>query len=172
MTVYNILYHYYCTTGRLLSKKEKKDSCRFGISNKLDLGVPRPHFLRIPGHRISWVVNRKTLTDLMATPIDVPHSMRVLHVRPCQKCAGKRSCCDQQINPSTPNDHYSDRTAPLTSKFAFYIFIQQIQVLNILNMVYNLRFFLHNSNVFVSCIIHILYIGCAKIKKIIPAPKG
>ena len=25
---------------------------------------------------------------------------------------------------------------------------------------------------FVSCIIHILYTGCAEIKKIIPAPKG
>ena len=30
----------------------------------------------------------------------------------------------------------------------------------------------HNSNVFCSCIIHILYTECAKIKKIIPAPKG
>ena len=31
----------------------------------------------------------------------------------------------------------------------------------------------HNSNVFGSCNIHILYTGCAKIKKkIIPAPKG
>ena len=29
----------------------------------------------------------------------------------------------------------------------------------------------HNSNVFGSCIIHILYTGCAKIKEIIPAPK-
>jgi hypothetical protein len=30
----------------------------------------------------------------------------------------------------------------------------------------------HNSKVFGSCIIHILYTGCAKIKKIIiPAPK-
>ena len=38
-------------------------------------------------------------------------------------------------------------------------------------MAYNLRFFsskcslFHNSNVFGSCIIHILYTGCAKIKK-------
>jgi len=39
-------------------------------------------------------------------------------------------------------------------------------------MVYNLHFFslqntvlFHNSNVFGSCIIHILYTGCAKIKK-------
>jgi len=38
-------------------------------------------------------------------------------------------------------------------------------------MVYILRFFsskcslFHNSNVFGSCIIHILYTGCAKIKK-------
>jgi hypothetical protein len=30
----------------------------------------------------------------------------------------------------------------------------------------------YNSNVFCSCIIQILYTGCAKIKKIIPAPKG
>jgi len=30
----------------------------------------------------------------------------------------------------------------------------------------------HNSNIFGSCIIQILYTGCAKIKKIIPAPKG
>ena len=30
----------------------------------------------------------------------------------------------------------------------------------------------HKSNVFGSCIIHILYTGCAKIKKIIPAPKS
>jgi len=30
------------------------------------------------------------------------------------------------LNPLTPNDHYSGRTAPLTSKVAFYIFIQQI----------------------------------------------
>ena len=30
------------------------------------------------------------------------------------------------FNPLTPNDNYSGRTAPLTSKVAFYIFIQQI----------------------------------------------
>jgi len=41
-------------------------------------------------------------------------------------------------------------TAPLTSKVAFYIFIQQIYVLNILNMVYTLRFFsLQNAVCFI-----------------------
>jgi len=30
----------------------------------------------------------------------------------------------------------------------------------------------HNSNIYGSCFIHILYTGCAKIKKIIPVPKG
>jgi len=44
------------------------------------------------------------------------------------------------INPLTPNDPYSCRTAPLTSEVSFYIFIQQIWVLNILNMVYTLLF--------------------------------
>ena len=50
--------------------------------------------------------------------------------------------------------------------------------MNILNMVYTIRFFssskcslFRNSNVFGSCIIHILFTGCAKIKKVIPAPK-
>ena len=74
------------------------------------------------------------------------------------------------VNLLTPNVNYSGRTAPLTSKVAFYIFIQQIYVLNILNMVYTLLFFsskcslFHNSNVFGSCVIHILYTGCAEIK--------
>ena len=46
-----------------------------------------------------------------------------------------------------------------------------MEVLNILNMLYTLRFFsskctlFHNANLFGSCIIHILYIGCPKIKK-------
>ena len=70
--------------------------------------------------------------------------------------------------PLTPNDPYRGRTAPLTSQFSFYIFIQEIYVLNILNMVYTLRFFLfkthfvHNCNIFRSCIIHILYTGVLK----------
>ena len=55
---------------------------------------------------------------------------------------------------------------------AFYIFIQQIYVLNILNMLHNLRFFFflsskcrlfHNATFFGSCIIDILNTGCAKI---------
>ena len=58
---------------------------------------------------------------------------------------------------------------PQPPNIAFYIFIQQIQVLNILNMLYTLCFFsskcslFHNANLFGSCIIHILYTGCAKI---------
>ena len=52
---------------------------------------------------------------------------------------------------------------------SFYIFIQQIYVLNTLNMLHNLRFFsskcslFHNATFFGSCIIHILNTGCAKI---------
>jgi len=76
------------------------------------------------------------------------------------------------LNLLMPNINYSGRTALLTSKVAFYIFIQQIQVLNILNVIYILSVFFsskcslfHNSNLFGSCIIHILYTGCAKIKK-------
>jgi len=71
----------------------------------------------------------------------------------------------------TPNDRYSGRTAPLTSKRCILYIYSTIQVLNILNMVYTLRFFsskfslFHNSNVFGSCFIHILYTGVLKLKK-------
>jgi len=68
----------------------------------------------------------------------------------------------------TPNDHYRGRTAPLNSNVAFYIFIQQIQVLNILNMVYSFsskRSLFHNSNVFGSCIIHFYIQGVLQLKK-------
>jgi len=44
----------------------------------------------------------------------VPSATRV----PCKR--------RNQINLLTPNVNYSGRTAPLTSKVAFYIFIQQI----------------------------------------------
>ena len=52
-----------------------------------------------------------------------------------------------------------------------FIFIQQISVLSILNMLYNLHFssskcrLFHNATLFGFCITHILNTGCAKIKK-------
>ena len=48
----------------------------------------------------------------------------------------------KSLNLLMPNVNYSGCTAPLTSKVAFYICIQQIYLLNILNMVYILRSFL------------------------------
>jgi hypothetical protein len=55
--------------------------------------------------------------------------------------------------------------------FVEEIFIKQIHVLNILNMLHNLVFFssklrlFHNATLFGYCIIHILNTGWAKIKK-------
>ena len=52
-----------------------------------------------------------------------------------------------------------------------FIFIQQISVLNILNMLYNLHFFsskchlFHNATLFGFCITHILNTGVLKFKK-------
>jgi hypothetical protein len=68
-------------------------------------------------------------------------------------------------NRLTPNGHFSGRTAPLTHRCCIFFIIQQIYVMNILNMLHNLCFFpLHNNAAFLgSCIIHILYTGCAKI---------
>jgi len=82
------------------------------------------------------------------------------------------------FNLLTPNDTYRFRTVPLTSnRCILYIYLTNRGTEYFKHGVYTLRFFsncslFHNSNVFGSCIIHILYTECAKIKKIIPAPKG
>jgi len=46
------------------------------------------------------------------------------------------------FNHLTPNDHFNGRTAPLTYRSCILLFIQQIYVLNILNMLHTLFFFL------------------------------
>ena len=70
------------------------------------------------------------------------------------------------VNPLTPNDDYSGRTAPLTSKRCIlYIYSANTGTEYFKHGIHSPFFPLHKSNVFGSCIIHILYTGCAKIKK-------
>ena len=70
------------------------------------------------------------------------------------------------------NDPYRGRTAPLTSKRCIlYIYSTKIGTEYFKHGIYSPFFssskcnLFHNSNVFGSCIIHILYTGCAKIKR-------
>ena len=75
------------------------------------------------------------------------------------------------INLLTPNEHYSGRTASLTSKRCIlYIYSTNIGTEYFKHDIYspcfslqNAVFFFRNANVFGSCIIYILYTGCAKI---------
>ena len=76
------------------------------------------------------------------------------------------------INPLTPNDLYMSRTAPLTSKRCIlYIYSTNIGTEYFKHALNSPFFFsskcslFHNANLFGSCIIHILFTGCAKIKK-------
>ena len=85
----------------------------------------------------------------------------------------------QAFNPLTPNDDYSGRTSPLTSKRCiFYMYSTNIGTEYFKHGIYSPFFssskcsLFHKSNISGFCIIHILYRGCAKIKRIIPAPKG
>jgi len=73
------------------------------------------------------------------------------------------------INPSTRNDPYSGRTAPLTSKRCIlYIYSTNIDTEYFKHGIYSAFFpsskcsLFYNSNVFGSCIIHILYTGVLK----------
>jgi len=74
------------------------------------------------------------------------------------------------INPLTTNDPYRVRTAPLTSKRCIlYIYSTNIGTEYFKHGIISTFFpsskcsLFHNSNVFGSCIIHILYTGCTKI---------
>ena len=86
--------------------------------------------------------------------------------------------CAWEINRLTPNDPYMGRSAPLTSKRCILnIYSTNIGTEYFEHALYSPFFFyskfslFHNANLFGFCIIHILYTGCAIIKKIIPAPK-
>ena len=76
------------------------------------------------------------------------------------------------INRLTPNDPYMGRTASLTSKRCILytcIYSTNIGTEYFKQALYSLFFFsskcslFHNANLFGSCIIHILYTGCAEI---------
>jgi len=75
------------------------------------------------------------------------------------------------INSLTPNDPYKGRTAPLTSqRCILYIYSTNIGTYYFKHGIYSPFFsskcsLFHNSNVFGSRILHILYTGCAKVKK-------
>ena len=82
------------------------------------------------------------------------------------------------INHLTPNDQYRGRTAPLTYKYCFlYIYSTNIGTEYFKHALYSPLFsskcsLFHIANLFGSCIIHILYTGCAKIKKNNSGSKG
>jgi len=76
------------------------------------------------------------------------------------------------VNPLTPNDPYSGRTAPLTSKRCIlYIYSTNIGSEYFKHGIYSPFFFsskcslFHNSKVFGSCIIHIYIQDVLKFKK-------
>ena len=88
-------------------------------------------------------------------------------------------CTNYILNLLTPNDPYMGRTSPLTSKRCIlYIYSTNIGTEHFKHALYSPFFFsskcsfFHNANLFGSCIIHILYTGCAKVKKNNSGAKG
>jgi hypothetical protein len=83
------------------------------------------------------------------------------------------------MNPLTPNDHYSGRTAPLASKrFILCIYSTNIGTAYFKHDIYSPFFSLQNAYCFIilTYLVHVLFTfyipDVLKLKKIIPAPKG
>jgi len=83
------------------------------------------------------------------------------------------------INPLTPNNHYSGRTAPLTSKCCIlYIYSTNIGTEYFKHGIYSPFLSLQTAVCFIILtylvpVLFTFYIQCVlKFKKIIPAPKG
>jgi len=83
------------------------------------------------------------------------------------------------INPLTPNDDYSGRTAPLTSKLCIlYIYSTHTSTEYFKHGIYSPFFPLQNAVCFINItyLVPVLFIfnveDVLKLKKIIPAPKG
>jgi len=58
--------------------------------------------------------------------VDLTKAYDSLPISKLWEVVGESNINNSLINLLTPNVNYSGRTAPLTSKVAFYIFIQQI----------------------------------------------
>ena len=85
----------------------------------------------------------------------------------------------RHINPLKPKDHYSGRTAPLTSKrFILYIYSTNTGTEYFKHGIYSQFFSLQNAVCFIILnylvpVLFTFYIECVlKFKKIILAPKG
>jgi len=83
------------------------------------------------------------------------------------------------FNPLTPKDHYSGRTAPLTSKRCIlYIYSTNIGTEYLKYVIYSPFFSLHNAVCFINLtylvpVLFTFYIQVVlKLKKKIPAPEG
>jgi len=68
-------------------------------------------------HTITLIINTKDIKN---------QHVSILKEKAHQKIFIKHELQSIWINLLTPNVNFSGRTAPLTSKVAFYIFIQQI----------------------------------------------
>ena len=166
----------FCVTSLCIVTKLYRQRMVAAVCRTLLAACRTPQHHSAEDHKLNrhYCGNLKYKIWISLTPAECIHyflfskasiSLLTIDVANC-KCY---SLCLWYINPLTPNDAHRGRTAPLTSKLCIlYIYSTNIGTEYFKHGIYS-PFFLfkcslfHNSNVFGSCIIHILYTGCAKI---------
>jgi len=135
--------------------------------------------VRISGSNAGYTMFRGSVKSTgypLHSPVST--SLPLPCVTVCQHIS-TRLYLSKELNPLTPNDYYSGRTAPLTSKsFILYIHSTNIDTEYFKHGIYSPFFSLQNA----VCFIILMYLvpvlftfytkSVLKFKKIIPAAKG
>jgi len=112
------------------------------------------------------MVSRKGSRELSQTRLSSPIAVILVHYLTLNTCFKRCRPTALSLNPLTPNDHYSGRTAPLTSKRCIlYTYSANIGTEYFEHGIYSPFFSLQNAACFIilTCLVPVLFTFCIQV---------